>query len=481
MWNYQNAAAIIFLAFNLARGHAESRSCKQSLQPRRTQGDLPVMNEDYLVGETVHVLHERQLFQQDRKAETVAPTSKKTKSFRLKTAWKWDGFDGEQCLDLDERAWGRVQHSRQVNIEPCHEGINQRWIWKGTRITSKKDSNRCLGWIIAGYVLELQPCVEGDPNQAWRREGDTIRPHEFSKVVCLGVHGIPHYSNGDYRKFSAAGLRDCDGKDDQLWFKQDKLVEPTPSPAEMLSPAPSPKPMENIDDDDPDDYSNTPGPTTTLPAPPSLTTHPAPKPAPVYSNTPGLTSTLPSASTSTTGALAGTRRRRRGSKVSARRRRRRRGSKVSATAKGTKTTTTTTTTSPLTLFQFKIKLEKHSMCLDWFSKSQDVGVWECHGEDNQRWYWSGSQLRSAKDHNMCLEWDTVDGIHMNVGVSPCRDVASQQWIRDSLSDEIRASTTDESDCLDWDRTNGGKNVILWMCHGGENQQWVQSDPSVEVG
>ncbi|WP_437854005.1 RICIN domain-containing protein [Sorangium sp. So ce363] len=80
---------------------------------------------------------------------------------------------------------------------------------------------------------------------------------------------------------------------------------------------------------------------------------------------------------------------------------------------------------------FEIRSELNNKCLEILTLSGEngapVGMWDCAGTANQRWYWDGRLLRSDLN-NKCLE------------------------------------------ILDWNRANGAV-VSVWDCHGGDNQRW----------
>jgi len=136
--------------------------------------------------------------------------------------------------------------------------------------------------------------------------------------------------------------------------------------------------------------------------------------------------------------------------------------------------------SPPTSFRFKNVGQtdkKEEMCLDWRNSDNSAVVWKCHDRLNQRWYWSGSQLKSVNDSSQCLDWDYGGG-GRNAVLHPCHDGSNQKWTMDA-SQRVH-SQMDSNKCLDW-AFGDGKNVIVYKCHGWYNQQWEEIGPRVKVG
>jgi glucose/arabinose dehydrogenase len=97
-------------------------------------------------------------------------------------------------------------------------------------------------------------------------------------------------------------------------------------------------------------------------------------------------------------------------------------------------------------------------------------IWDCHGQDNQRWtlpaVGGSGAVRVYGD--MCMD----AGVAANgtrVRIQPCTGAAAQRWAA-TAAGELRAHS---GRCLDAEgmRIENGAEVQVWDCHGGANQRW----------
>ncbi|MFI9204715.1 RICIN domain-containing protein [Streptomyces sp. NPDC053048] len=98
-----------------------------------------------------------------------------------------------------------------------------------------------------------------------------------------------------------------------------------------------------------------------------------------------------------------------------------------------------------------------------------VGMWDCHGGSNERWYWDGLTIRSDLN-GKCL--DVVAGNAENgaaLNMWDCYGGAPQQWVWDGA----RLRNPVYNRCLTIGNANwwNGASVIMWDCNLGSHQQW----------
>ena len=102
-------------------------------------------------------------------------------------------------------------------------------------------------------------------------------------------------------------------------------------------------------------------------------------------------------------------------------------------------------------------------CMDWsMSGDNNVYMFPCHSNDNQKWLWSGrNTLHSPENLEYCLTALSNN----DVGMRLCSFGADQIWTR-TASNEILGR---EGLCLDHNFVNN--NVFMTDCHGGSNQKF----------
>ncbi|WP_367135446.1 MULTISPECIES: RICIN domain-containing protein [Streptomyces] len=98
-----------------------------------------------------------------------------------------------------------------------------------------------------------------------------------------------------------------------------------------------------------------------------------------------------------------------------------------------------------------------------------VGMWDCHGGSNERWYWDGLTIRSDLN-GKCL--DVVAGNADNgasLNMWDCHGGAPQQWAWDGA----RLRNPVYNRCLTIANSNwwNGASVLTWDCNQGNNQLW----------
>jgi hypothetical protein len=114
-----------------------------------------------------------------------------------------------------------------------------------------------------------------------------------------------------------------------------------------------------------------------------------------------------------------------------------------------------------------------SRCLDVNNSTTANGtqtqLWDCNGQDNQRWtYSSGRQLTIYGGTKCLAAQGTTNGTPAVIW--DCTGGAGQQWDvnADGTVREVRSGL-----CLDATgaKTANGTKVILWSCGTGDNQRW----------
>jgi poly(3-hydroxybutyrate) depolymerase len=99
-----------------------------------------------------------------------------------------------------------------------------------------------------------------------------------------------------------------------------------------------------------------------------------------------------------------------------------------------------------------------------------VQLWDCHGNTNQRWTYTGSRQLTVYG-NKCLDANgqgTTNGTAAIIW--DCNGQTNQQW---NLNANGTVTSVQSGLCLDAAGlgTANGTRIQLWSCHGGTNQQW----------
>ncbi len=111
-------------------------------------------------------------------------------------------------------------------------------------------------------------------------------------------------------------------------------------------------------------------------------------------------------------------------------------------------------------------LLRPNYCLDATSDDK-VLMWECNGQDNQKWTLKNNQLKVKNKSDKCLTNTGGLGLFMTV----CDDSTQQKWKYDTNSKQIKLN--DSNSCLDIEYaflTNGSK-VSLYGCGNQTNQKF----------
>ncbi|GAA2677983.1 MULTISPECIES: beta-1,3-glucanase family protein [Actinosynnema] len=115
----------------------------------------------------------------------------------------------------------------------------------------------------------------------------------------------------------------------------------------------------------------------------------------------------------------------------------------------------------------------HGKCVDvpnWnFADGQRLIVWDCTGGTNQKFEWTGGQLKT--DNNMCV--DVAWGSSTNgaaVQLAACSGNGAQQWVLSGAGDLVNPQS---NKCLDIPAETPGNDAVLqlWECLGNPNQKW----------
>jgi len=164
-----------------------------------------------------------------------------------------------------------------------------------------------------------------------------------------------------------------------------------------------------------------------------------------------------------------------------------------------------------------IKNVESGKCLDVNEEDpmKSIGVWPCHGRNNQKWIlddsnrltslgkcmkwnWNGKlRLKKCSSYrqiyslvqtpqvalqeeykpihysypeNTCVDMARVKSNgKYNVSIKPCNEAKNQNWFINTQQRTIKNERNGY--CLDVDIRNKN-NLIAWECHGRSNQQWA---------
>jgi alpha-galactosidase len=123
-----------------------------------------------------------------------------------------------------------------------------------------------------------------------------------------------------------------------------------------------------------------------------------------------------------------------------------------------------------------------NLCLDLpgddASNGNQLWLWECNGQESQRWVFDNWQIRFGADESKCIDaGDMSDG--MQLFLWDCNGYPQQTWGYDS--DAARVYLASTSTCLDYygDWQSSGQPLHVWDCTGDWNQEWSiwNIDPS----
>mmetsp|Transcript_55846 Transcript_55846/g.167377 ORF Transcript_55846/g.167377 Transcript_55846/m.167377 type:complete len:111 (-) Transcript_55846:171-503(-) len=98
----------------------------------------------------------------------------------------------------------------------------------------------------------------------------------------------------------------------------------------------------------------------------------------------------------------------------------------------------------------------------------NVYIHDCHGGENQKWYWYSSKEEIRNQVNgRCLDYNYSNG---NLYVHNCHGGSNQKWTWDGN----RFKSLHDGKCIDMN-LNWSKNLILYSCHDGLNQKFIVPD------
>lgn len=122
----------------------------------------------------------------------------------------------------------------------------------------------------------------------------------------------------------------------------------------------------------------------------------------------------------------------------------------------------------------------HALCMDynhWPTMGQNVIMHSCNGMPNQAWHWdqTGERLKNRYDNRYCLKHDVGDRADShNVRVTTCSDEIEQRWYW--TGKELRSRKDDGCLSFDWEGNHPGPrlasaNVYVHTCSGHRHQAW----------
>merc|ERR1719421_953304 len=134
----------------------------------------------------------------------------------------------------------------------------------------------------------------------------------------------------------------------------------------------------------------------------------------------------------------------------------------------------------------QLKTEWDDLCLDYNYGNQNVYMHPCHGGANQLWVHPqrtlnaavpvaagapAGELKTEWDAN-CLDYNTGNG---NVIMWDCHGAENQQW---HINPDGTMGTAWDNKCLDYNYND--MNVYMHPCHGGANQIWVHPQRTANI-
>lgn len=122
--------------------------------------------------------------------------------------------------------------------------------------------------------------------------------------------------------------------------------------------------------------------------------------------------------------------------------------------------------------------EASGRCLDVQGNDQTPGtavaIWDCNGQQNQGWVFTGSGELRTFDESRCLD---VPGRSTTAGTAliiwTCNGQSNQQF---RLNSNGTITAVESNLCLDVEGngTANGTSVVTWSCNGQANQRWNHS-------
>jgi streptogrisin C len=104
-----------------------------------------------------------------------------------------------------------------------------------------------------------------------------------------------------------------------------------------------------------------------------------------------------------------------------------------------------------------------------FNDGQQLQVWDCAGNVNQRFEFVGGTLRTQNNKCMDVAWgSSADGTAIQIVT--CNGNAAQQFVLSGAGDLVNPQANKCVDIAAWNGNNGAP-LHLWTCTGGANQKW----------
>ncbi|SMD26009.1 glycoside hydrolase family 76 protein [Kibdelosporangium aridum] len=104
-----------------------------------------------------------------------------------------------------------------------------------------------------------------------------------------------------------------------------------------------------------------------------------------------------------------------------------------------------------------------------FTDGQRTVMWDCNGGANQKWEFTGSELRTQ--NNKCLDvkgGSTVNGAVIQLW--SCNSTVAQRFALSATGDLVNLHSNKCVDISGWEPNNGAV-LVLWDCTGAANQKW----------
>jgi len=120
--------------------------------------------------------------------------------------------------------------------------------------------------------------------------------------------------------------------------------------------------------------------------------------------------------------------------------------------------------------------KQSNRCLDINNSATANGtqaqLWDCNGQTNQQWTYTGSKQLSIYGGSKCLDaynQGTTNGT--SVVIWDCNGQTNQQW---TLASDGTVRSVQSGLCLDASNaaTANGTKIILWSCGTADNQKWT---------
>jgi len=134
-----------------------------------------------------------------------------------------------------------------------------------------------------------------------------------------------------------------------------------------------------------------------------------------------------------------------------------------------------------------LSLQDKGKCLDLMggdkSNGNPIGIWDCNGEENQRWWFKDDKIMLASDNSKCIdvpvdEYSEMPLAGAQLQLWDCNGLSNQQFGYDRSAGTIYlASSGDASLCLDIGAdAEDGQRAQIWDCNNDYLQQQFYVPP-----